>query len=301
MASSGSPRNSTESSEKAPPRWMLTLGIGVGILAISSAALLIRLAQVPPISIATYRMGFASVILWIIFPFAHHRSTASIPWKSVVMAGFFIALHFALWITSLESTSVASSLVLVTMNPIIVAIGSAFLLREIPPRALIWGTGVSIIGSGILIIGEGFSISNSWRGNSLALGGAVAMSCYILIGRSARSKTDLISYVTWVYSIAACFLLMFSFFSRIPLWGFDTKTYAILAAIAVIPQIIGHSSINWALKYLHASFLAAAILVEPFIGSFLAYLVLEESFSSWTVLGGVLILGGVMAAFRTAK
>ncbi len=217
-------------------------------------------------------------------------------------ASFFLALHFGFWITSLDSTSVASSLVLVTMNPVIVAIGSTFFLQEPPSGQLLFGTFLSIIGCFVLVIGEGVTITHSLTGNLLALGGAFAMSFYMMVGRYTVSRErdrqgNVFAYLTWVSTIAGIFLLFGAFITGAPITGYSSQSILYMVLLALIPQTIGHLGINWALKYLHTSYLAAAILVEPLAGTFLAYLVIGENLSIYSLSGGLIILIGVGIAF----
>jgi len=285
-------------SQNQPSHKILFIALAISVLSISSAATLIRFANAPALVVAASRMAIASLILWIAAPWTRCHDTKGIHWKSVIGAGLFLALHFGFWITSLDTTSVASSLVLVTMNPIVVAIGSTFVLKDPPGKPLVIGTIISIIGCLVLVIGEGFSLSGSLKGNFLALGGAVAMSCYMMIGRTAASKGNFFSYITWVYTVSAIFLIAGVLISGQTLLPLSGKTCFFLLMIAIIPQVFGHSLINWSLKYLHASYLAAAILIEPLAGTLIAWFALGERFSPYSLLGGILILAGVGLAFR---
>lgn len=281
-----------------PSGRILFAALTISVLSISSAATLIRLANAPALVVASARMIIASVILWAAAPWTKAHETRGFRWKSIIAGAFFLALHFGFWITSLNTTSVASSLVLVTMNPIFVALGSTLILKDPPTRPLIIGTFVSILGCAVLVVGEGVSLAGSLTGNLLALGGAFAMSCYMMVGRHATPNSNLFGYITWLYTIAGVLLLAAAVITGQPLTGYPWKSILFMILIAVIPQVIGHSLINWSLKYLHASYLAAAILVEPLAGTLIAYVILGESFSKYSFIGGILILAGVGMAFR---
>ncbi len=273
----------------------------ISVIAISSAAVMIRLADAPALAVASARMSLSALVLWVFAPKTKAWKLKSINWKAVSWAGFFLALHFAFWITSLDSTSVASSLVLVTMNPVIVAIGSTFFMKDPPAKPLLVGTALSIIGCIVLVVGEGLVITGSLRGNFLALGGAVAMSMYIMIGRYSsgtfKHNFNVMAYLTWVSTIAGALLLITTLVAGVPLTGYSLQTIVYLILIALVPQSIGHTLINWTLKYLHASYLAAAILIEPLAGTFLAYVIIGETFTVFSFIGGLLILAGVALAF----
>lgn len=285
-----------------PSRNFLFIALAVSVLSISSAATMIKLAEAPALVIAAARMLFTAVILWMVSPWTGAFRLREIHWRYVWWAGFFLALHFGFWITSLKTTSVASSLVLVTMNPVVVAIGSTIFLKEPPSKPLLAGTALSIIGCMILVVGESVAIKNSLTGNMLALGGAAAMSCYMMIGRHMSGKRhhpmNLLMYLTWVSTISGLLLLLSAVISGIPIVVYPARTMAILVMIAIIPQLVGHSLINWSLRYLHTSYLAAAILVEPLAGTIIAYIVIGETFSRFSFFGGLLILLGVGTAFR---
>lgn len=286
-----------DSTADSPSRLKIVFALVISILAISSAATLIRLAEAPPLAIAAYRMGISGLIMWSIALFQRRNPVRNVNWLPVTSAGLFLALHFAFWISSLSHTSVASSLVLVTMNPVMVAIGSWLILKEKLTFQIILATSVSIIGCLILVFGEGSQDQSSVLGNALALMGALAMSSYMLTGRAARRSMDLQSYITWVYGIAGLTLVILSITLRQSLFGFSAKTFGYLILLALIPQIIGHSLINWALRYLHPSYLAAVILMEPLMGSLMAFFILKESVSRFTILGGALIVFGIIYLF----
>ncbi|MBN1879414.1 DMT family transporter [bacterium] len=292
-------------SVKQPSRKVLFAALAASVLAISSAATLIKLADAPALVVAAGRMLIAAILLWTLSPWTGAFHLKSVPWKSVGLAGFFLALHFGFWITSLTSTSVASSLVLVTMNPVVVAIGSTIFLREPPTKPLLAGTALSIAGCMILVIGESYTISNSLNGNLLALGGAIAMSFYMMIGRhtSGRRKQpiNLLCYLTWISTISGILLFVGVLISGVPLSGYSSHSVMFIVLIALLPQLVGHSLINWSLRYLHTSYLAAAILIEPLAGTIIAFLVIGETFSRYSFFGGLLILSGVGLAFRRVK
>ena len=133
-------------------------------------------------------------------------------------------------------------------------------------------------------------------GNLLALAGALFAAGYLLIGRKVRGNISLLSYTFLVYGIAGIVLLLFAFSFREPLWGFSPPTYLILLALAIIPQIIGHSSFNWALGYLSAAFVSITLLGEPIGSAVLAFLLLQETPTMLKVIGAILILAGIYIA-----
>jgi len=287
-----------------------------GILAVSTAAIFIRFAQeyATSLVIAFYRLGIATLIL---APFALTRYWGEI--KSMKrrdlflasLSGLFLALHFATWITSLEYTTVASSVVLVSTVPLWVALLSPLFLKEKLSKFLILGMFFALIGgivvglsdtcviSGIKItcpsVDQMFS-TDRFIGNILALVGAIMAACYLIIGRGLRTRIQLTSYIFLVYGMAALILLLILIIVSEPLIGYPPIGYLWFFLLALIPQVLGHSSFNWALGYLSAAFVSISLLGEPIGSTILAYFLLNETPSFWKLIGAILILVGIYIA-----
>ncbi len=284
-----------------------TIGIlGAGITAISFAAIFIRFCDdVPAIMIATYRLGIASLVLLLVFK-VKGLTLKGIDRKDLflsLLGGLFLSLHFILWITSLKYTSVASSVVLVTTNPIFVGIFSWLFLREKQNIELILGILLCFVGSILIATGDsgiyGMTLTDkALTGDMLALAGAVMASGYLIVGSKVRERLDIVTYITVVYSISAILLLMTSLALQIPFTGYKPGSYLFLVLLAVVPQLIGHTSLNWALKHLKASMIAITILGEPIGASILAYLFFTESVGRFQLLGMTLIFAAIIIASR---
>jgi len=272
----------------------------VGIIAVSAASILIRNAQTttPSLVIASYRMTIASLVVVPVALWRHHeelRKLRATEWLLAAASGVFLALHFAAWVTSLEYTSVTSSVVLDATSPMWVAIGSWLLLRERLTRPVIFGLIVAVAGSLVIGLGDmtqGTS-STSLLGNSLALVGALMVTGYWLIGRRVRGSLSLAPYVAIVYSMAAVVLLLMVAGARQPLTGYNATTYVWLVLLALVPQLVGHSSFNWALARLPAVFVAVATLGEPIGATVLAYFLLNETPTTIRMFGAALVLAGI--------
>ena len=272
--------------------------MSVGIVAISFASIFIKFCDdVPSIMIATYRLTISSIILLTIAKGRGIRFTSFSKKQLLigVLGGFFLSLHFSFWISSLKFTSVASSVVLVTTNPIFVGLFSYLLFREKQPPELILGIILSFSGSVILAIGDsglqGLSIQNPsfLLGDVLALVGAIMTSGYLMVGSKLREEMDVLSYISVVYTFSACFLLIASVSWGIPFTGYKASSYLYMALLAVVPQLIGHTAINWSLKHLKTSMVAITILGEPIGASILAYIIFRETIKSFQGIGIVLI------------
>jgi drug/metabolite transporter (DMT)-like permease len=295
------------------------LAISGAILAVSTASIFIRFAQregTPSIVIASFRMFFAALIM---LPFALIRSRLEIKtlskrqWILISLSGLLLALHFASWISSLEYTSIASSVVIVTTAPLWVALASPLFLKERIRRGVVFGLLVALVGG--IIVGvnracqfdglpfrcEGFPDSFGGKelfGNFLALLGALFSAGYLIVGRRVRRDVSLITYTSLVYGIAAVLLIIVSLVMDAPLFQLQPSSYLWCLGLAVIPQLLGHSTFNWALKYLSAAYVSIALLGEPIGTVILAFILLKENPTILELAGGVLILLGIYLASR---
>ncbi len=297
-----------------PPVIVLILGI----LAVSTASLLIRLAQreAPSFVIAAGRLTLSALIL---LPFAARNLKSDlrkISGKNIILlslAGLFLGFHFATWITSLEYTSVASSVVIVTTAPLWVALFSPLFLKEKLTQWVITGLGVSLVGSVIVGLNSACTLSAgnincqsivgnmSSRmviGNVLALAGAFLSAGYLIIGRRVRNSLSLVSYTFVVYATAAIVMVILVLISGQSPFGFSKFTYLLILGLAIVPQLIGHSSFNWALKYISAALVSIALLGEPIGTVILSFTFLKETPTIFEIVGGVLILVGIFVASR---
>ena len=277
----------------------------LGILAVSSAAILITFARaegVPAVSIAALRLTFASVAL---APFVWTRARgewARLAPRDFVLAlvsGVALALHFAFWISSLDYTSVMSSVVFVSTNPLFVGLASVLLLRESLRRGTVIGILIAGVGGALIGFSDlGQAGAESLFGDALALAGAVTVSGYLLIGRRLRKQLSLLAYIGLVYTTAAIVLLALAIAMGANLLGYSLTGYLLIALLAAGPQLIGHTSYNWALKYVSATFVTVTLLAEPIGATLLAIPLLAQVPSPMRFLGGALILVGIYFAAR---
>lgn len=293
------------------PAWRIYAVLGIGVLIVSTAAVLIRYAHaegVSSLAIAAWRLTLASLVL---APIAVARSGAELramdkrQWGLAGASGAFLGLHFASWIVSLEYTSVASSVALVTTNPIWIALFSWLILRERLSLRLSLAIGLALAGSAAIFLADAGSgaASNPLLGNTLAVVGSLAMCGYLLIGRRLRAGMHLLPYVSIVYACAAVCLLVTAFIAGVALSGYSAAAWALLAALALGPQLLGHSAVNYALKHLSATVIAVVVLGEPIGSSLLAYLMFGEAVGPARLAGIALLLGGIAlaATARPAK
>lgn len=288
-----------------PPRWLPFVVLGVGLVAISFGAILARLAQghgLPSLAIATLRLGLAFVLVTPYVLWRSRPTLRTISREQLVLAlgaGFFLALHFATWISSLEYTSVASSTALVTTNLLWIAIASFVLFGKKPNRLTAIGMAVSLSGSGLIFWSDSSGPgTHPLLGNALALAGSGCFSAYLLLGRRLRADTPLPAYIWLAYGTAALFLLLGSGAAGVTLAGYSTPAYLAALGMALGPQLLGHTAYNWSLKHVSAVFVAVVTLGEPVGSAALAWIIFGESFAPLQAAGFVLLLGGIYLAAR---
>lgn len=287
-----------------PPPLVVYGGLALGVSAVSSAAVIIRLADAPSLTIAAYRLALAAVVvvpLGLAFEWGALSSLTRRQWGLVLAAAVSLAAHFAFWIASLEHTSVASSVVIVTANPVLVAIGAALFLRERSSPRVLAGIGVALAGGVVIAVGDWDLGDRRLFGDLLALLGAVAVAVYYIAGRSLRERLSILGYIAPVYGLAAVILVAAALATGARLTGFGVEVYGWLVLLALLPQLVGHSSLNWSLGYLPATLVATAVMAEPVVASLLAWAVLDEAPPVASVAGGALVLAGVFTTLMGGR
>jgi drug/metabolite transporter (DMT)-like permease len=286
------------------PRFNPAIILLVGVLAVSSGAIFVRLAESPPIVTAAWRLTFATLIL---LPYALWKSRLEFSRLSArelglgALAGFFLALHFATWISSLSFTSVANSVVLVNTAPVWVALMTPWFTHDRVSRRAWLGISASVVGAVIIGFGDFSGGSRALIGDGLALAGSLALAIYLLLGRKLREKLSLPAYLTVCYSSATLLLWACVLVAGLPVTGFNLKTWGALLGMALISQHLGHSSYNWAVKYFSAGFIAVCLLGEPVISSLLAWWLFGEALTWAKAAGGAIILLGIYLAGTADK
>ncbi len=294
------------------------LVVTLGLLVTSTAAILIRFAQTeaPSLVIAAWRVGLASLVVAPILLARHRPALQRLSRRQLglaLLSGLFLALHFATWITSLEYTTVASSLVLVATTPLFVALIAPVALQERLTRWVLAGLAVALAGG----VGIGLSDACTWQaglrcpsaaeflqgpavlGDLLALAGAAAGGGYFMLGRRLRRELPLLPYVGLSYGAAALVLIALTAAAGLPLIGYRPATYLLFAALALGPQLLGHSSFNWALRYLPVAFVSILLLGEPVGSTILAFLILGETPGPLKLISVILVLFGIYLASRS--
>jgi drug/metabolite transporter (DMT)-like permease len=278
------------------------------LLAISTSGPLVRASFADPLAIAVYRLGFSLVVVAIaLLATGTWRELRRIRPAELLIAlgaGAMLALHFWSWNASIHLTTVAASVVLVNMHPPVVALVSMLWLRE-KPRPMQWaGIAVAMIGAAIVAASDAgglFAVSGSSRallGDGLALVGAVTVALYFVAGRRLRGSYSLWPYVAVVYGAAFVVLVAIAAVRSVPLMGYPPRELLIFAALAAGPMLIGHTGMNYALRYLPAYIVNLTVLGEPVGATIIAFLVpsIREVPGVGTVVGGVITLMGIGTA-----
>lgn len=279
------------------------LAVLLGVAAVASSAIFARLAAAPPMIIAFYRLGITVLILSSFVLAGRDSNFGRLERRDMVLAccsGAMLALHFTVWIASLNYTSVASSTVLVTMHPLFVITGGYLLWGEtIKPPGLA-GAAMAIAGSILVGISDFQAGGRAFYGDVLAFSGAIFMAGYVLVGRGLRKRLSLLPYVLLVYGAAALILLFGALGAGDPFWPYPATTWLWFAALAVLPTILGHTVFNWALKYVKAAVVSMSILGEPVGATVLAYFIFDEVPTLLRAAGGIIIITGLAVFIYTA-
>jgi drug/metabolite transporter (DMT)-like permease len=301
------------------PRTSPLLVLALSLVGISFAAPLIRLSAADPLVIATWRLGFSMIIVagallagggW-----REWRTLDAKEYLFAIGAGVLLAIHFWSWNASLRYTSVAASVALVNLQPVLIAMVSVLWLHEAPSRTQWLGIALAVVGAlvvgvadipgglaaiGPALMGEGQSGSRALFGDLLAFLGAITAAGYYLIGRRLRQHLGLWPYVALVYGAAFATCLVLTQFAGKALTPQPPRELAIFAGLALGPMLLGHTGMNWALGHLPAFIVNLTTLGEPIGATILAALLpgIAEVPGLGTVAGGALVLVGVVLAAR---
>lgn len=292
----------TEGSEE-PKRSTVYLVLLGALAAVSFAAIFIRLADAPAPVVALYRLAIASVVL---LP-ATLRARARTPLRGraawlTAASGLALAIHFATWISSLSYTTIAASVTLATTTPLWTALFGWLVLGAAPTLSVMFGMTIAVGGAAVIGFGDLAGGTNPLLGDALALSAAAAAAVYFLIGREVmRGGVSLPAYVGTVYGWAALWLLPLPLLSGVPYLGYPLESLGWIVLLALVPQVLGHTGLNFAARHVGATVTATAVLAEPLGSGVLAAFVFGEVPGPMTLLGAALVLVGVLLVVRTGE
>ncbi|HEX2025070.1 MAG TPA: DMT family transporter [Actinomycetota bacterium] len=271
----------------------------LGVVAVSTSAPLIRLADAPPLAVAFYRNAFGALALLPIVLLRHRDEVRSLERRdagAVVLAGALLAVHFAAWIPSVTLTTVAASTVLVTTQPIWAAAGERLLTGERVRRGAATGIALALAGAALISGFDFVASAEAFAGDLLALLGAITAAGYLLTGRRLRQRLSLPTYAALVYGVCSVLLLAAVVATGTPLLGYEPRGWLLFASMAAGPQILGHTVFNYLLRDVDATVVAVAIMGEPVGASVLALALFGEVPPASALVGGALVLIGIYVA-----
>ncbi len=274
------------------------LGLALAVLAVSWAAILVRLCEAPSLGIAFYRLLFSTLLL---VPWGVGRARAPATGRTYLLAiaaGSLLALHFATWISSLAYTSVASSVMIVSTQPAFTAVLGGFLLKERPGALGITAVVLALAGTAVLAGGDLRIGGAALLGDLLALIGAVTASVYLMIGRRVRDRIPFPHYLFVVYGASTAVLGALAVAWGARLSGYPPATWGFLALMAVGPNLLGHGLLNWSVRRLRAFTVNMAVLGEPVLATTYAVFLFHEIPGSSFFAGAALIVAGIVLAAR---
>ncbi|MBO9998560.1 MAG: DMT family transporter [Cyanobacteria bacterium SID2] len=300
--------------ETQPSTLRLSIVLLVGILAVSTAAIWIRIAIDATggggvglsLVLATSRLFVSALVLLPTWPRVRWWKVSPQALGFAAAAGVFLAANFAAWTMSLSYTSIAASTAIVTSNPLWVALLSWWCFGDRISRQTAIGMAVALVGGVIVGTSGGSETSvatNPWLGNALALAGSWAVSIYLLLGREAQQRgLSVGGYIVVAYTVAAIVLIPFPSLLGVSYLGYPRPVYVSIVLLALLPQLIGHTSINWTVRWVSPTFVTLAILLEPVCSSLLGYWIFKEVPSFDVLIGAIVLLFGVaIAAFDTSS
>ncbi len=292
------------SASKASPPFNPYFALVSGVLAVSTGAIFARLAEAPALVIAAYRLGLATIVLAPIAWWKVRDELLNLSMRELGLAalsGFFLAIHFATWISSLDYTSVTNSVIIVNTNPLWVGLLTPLITKERIKTAVVISIIISVSGGAIIGAGDFAMGGKALFGDFLALLGSICAAVYLLLGRNLRRKLSLLAYVMVCYGCAAIILWVIVISLRMQITGFSSNTIAAFWAMALVSQLIGHTSYNWALKWFSAGLIAISLLGEPIGSTILAYIIFGEGLTWTKIIGGALILSAIYIAAVSEK
>ncbi|MFC9542177.1 DMT family transporter [Lysinibacillus sp. NPDC056959] len=271
--------------------------IFIGVISVSLSAIFVKLANAEAGVIAFYRMLFSVLIMAPLFFWKYTNEVKQLrrrDWLFSSVAGIFLAFHFILWFESLNYTSVASSTVLVTLQPLFAFVGTYFFFKEsITLKTILAGT-IAIVGS-ILISWGDFKLSGTaFYGDMLALIACALVTAYFLFGQDVRKRLSLVTYTMLVYAVSTITLFIYVLIKGESFGPYPTMDWIWFILLAIVPNLLGHTLFNWSIKYVSTNVVSIAILFEPIGAAILALFIFKEYLIATQIIGGLIVIVGIL-------
>jgi drug/metabolite transporter (DMT)-like permease len=280
---------------KSSSLWKPYLALFVGAISVSTSAILVKWANAPASVIAFYRLFFTVLFMTPFFMkyVSELKMISKRDWIFSIISGVLLAFHFILWFESLNYTSVTSSVVLVTLQPLFAFIGGYVFFKERLTAGAFLSALLAIVGSMIISWGD-FRISGkALFGDMLALLACAMVTGYWLFGQELRKRLSLMTYTYIVYGISSLTLFLYVLAFQFPLFSYRKIDWICFILLAIVPTLLGHSLMNWSVKWVSAATISMSILFEPVGASILAYFLLGEVIQPSQLVGGIFILTGI--------
>ncbi|SFE36906.1 Threonine/homoserine efflux transporter RhtA [Paenibacillus algorifonticola] len=278
-----------------PYAWLL-----IAVLAVAISSIIIKFSSAPSSVAGMYRLFITVVIMLPLVPWKVLRTIRLTrkEWMVLSCAGFFLGLHFLLWMESLKYTSVASSMVFITLQPFFVMLGSFLLFKE---RSTIAGSlcmAMAVLGSFVIAWGDIGISREALFGDLLSLLGTMAVAVYMIAGQQVSRSLPSNLYSLIVFLIAGTVMFVYNLVNQIALTGYAAEEWMYFALLAIIPTIFGHLVFNMLLKHIGATNVSMAIIGEPVLAMILAYFLLNEYLGTAQMIGSFLTIAGMGMFFR---
>ncbi len=278
------------------PKMNPYIPIIIGVISVSLSAIFVKLAEAESGVIAFYRMLFSVLIMSPLFLVKYRHELKDLSkkeWLFTSIAGVFLAFHFILWFESLNYTSVASSTVLVTLQPIFALAGTYLFFKENISLKAIVATVVAISGSVLIAWGD-FKVSgDAFYGDVLALIACALVTGYFLFGQEVRKQLSLITYTMVVYSVSTIVLFVYVLVAGQSFGPYESTEWILFLLLAIVPNLLGHNLFNWAIKYVSTNIISISILFEPIGAAILAFFIFGEYLSLSQIIGGAVVIVGI--------
>ncbi|KQL53220.1 hypothetical protein AN964_06675 [Heyndrickxia shackletonii] len=269
----------------------------VGVIAVSTSAILVKLSSADSGVIAFYRLFFTVLLMLPFFLMKNVRELRTITigdWVKSIIAGVFLAFHFILWFESLNLTSVASSTVLVTLQPLFAFVGTFLIFKESFSAKAITSGVIAVLGSFIISWGDFAINGKALIGDLIALAACALVTGYLLIGQNIRKRLSLMTYTFIVYAISSIVLFLYILIKKEPFYHLQIQDWIYFLLLAIFPTLLGHTIFNWCIKWISTATISMAILFEPIGAAILAYYIFNEKIVMTQVVGGIIIIVSVL-------
>ncbi|MFC5530209.1 DMT family transporter [Cohnella yongneupensis] len=275
----------------------------IGMIAISFAPILVRFSDADVSVQGMYRMLF-TVLLMLPFGRKQLRTIGSISrkdWLLLVLAGIFLALHFFLWMASLDYTSIASSTIILALEPVFVMVGAYFLFKDRIGRVALLGLFVALVGTCFVSSGDLVLSDTAFTGDLLSFFGTLAVVVNMLIAKRILTRVSSYLYSLIVFAVSAILFTVYNIASGISVTTYPAKEWLVFLLLAIVPTVFGHLIFNWLLQYLKTTTISMSVLAEPVGASILGMFIFGEFINGFQLAGGVLVIVGLLLYLRSEQ